>query len=119
RTRAGLLHCLPDDAFDLVCVAACPRPMGMHADTEPEARPARPQRRYPVEFDAIAGIQDAERALHASLLRPRNHQIEIVDELVAGQVTVRVDHRTIVPGVGGVSNDSNCARPSVSAASTM
>ena len=94
--------------------------MGMHADREPHLVPGARHRARPRELGLVLGPENDQRACDARVLRPSDDGVEIGRELVAGQVAVRVDHRTRAPaGRLGSTATSDGGPVSVLAASTM
>ena len=84
------------------------------------ARPAtRPARVAVRELRVVFGREDHETAHEPGAARARDDGLEIAGELLAGQMTVRIDHRTRVPGAAGSASSTIGRPPSGLAASTM
>ncbi len=49
-------------------------------------------------FPLVSGGEDAQCGRESRRLRPRDNRGQIAGEFFAGQMTMRIDHRTRVPG---------------------
>ena len=94
--------------------------MGMDAHSKPHPRPGRAHLAGLDELGIVLGGQDDQTPGDANIPSAGDDGMEIRGELTSCQMAVRIDHRTRVPGGGGLSNDSSAgAPPSGLAARTM
>src|SRR5687767_13543897 len=93
--------------------------MRMNTDGQSALRPRREDGNGAGNFCVVFGRQDHQRPRRSGRPRPCNHLRKVGDEFFAGDMAVRVGHRTRVPGGAGSEFSTIALPPSGLAASTI
>src|SRR5919108_3212977 len=91
----------------------------MHANREAHLGPRLRNLLALCDFLAILGGEHDEASHKTRLARTLHDGVEVGRELLTRQVTVRINHRTRVPGAAGDASSTIGAPPSGLAASTI